>query len=72
MLRSATQKNHNALAMFAKVDPVAGSKIDPALKTPDPTPFTFEKFPNPTRYRAVVTFRAAFAFSRSTHSRKGL
>lgn len=72
VLRSAAQKNHDALAMFPEIDPVTGSKIDPALENSRSNTFYIRKVSHPSRYRATVTFRTASAFSRSTHSRNGL
>src|SRR6185503_12377682 len=39
--------------------------------TPAPTPFTFEKFPCPSRYSAVVTLAAAVTSSSSNQRRNG-
>ncbi len=40
-------------------------------KTPPPTPFTFEKLPVSSRYRAAATLAAEFALKLSNHAAYG-
>jgi hypothetical protein len=63
LLGSAAQQQNQVFAVFAKVDAVAGAKIELGYSnTPEPTPFTFERFPFDIRITATETFAAAAAF----------
>jgi hypothetical protein len=53
MLRSATQKKHDALAMLAKIDLVTGTKIDPALKNSRPNAFYIREVSEAQNFRML-------------------
>ena len=71
LLRSASEQNHDRVAVLAEIHAVTGAEIDPVSKTPAPTPLTFEKLPSSNRRIAVVTFAAAVASSARNHSANG-
>ncbi len=72
LFRSTTKKDDCPLAVFSKIHSVAGAEVDLAPVNTGPNAFGVGEIPSPTRYRAVVTFRAACEFNLSNQSPNGL
>ena len=72
LLDATAQENDPGLAVFAKIDPVAGAEIYPAFEYTGTDTVTLEKFPCSIRTSVVAVLAAASALSRSNHLAYGL
>ena len=59
LFRSTTQKNHNLFAVFSKVNAVAGTEIDPALKNTSADTLDVGKVPKPNAVQRRSPLSAA-------------
>jgi hypothetical protein len=72
LFRSSTKKDNDALSVFSEIHSITGAKLILNSYAPEPRLSALEKFPRENRYRAVVTFWAAWALKLLNHRRKGL
>jgi len=70
LLGTTVEQQHQSLAIFAEIDPIAGTMVDPPLRNPEPTGLISPILPASILAIAVRTFSAACVLRRSNQLAK--